>query len=53
MAGVGAVSVPVGMNEDGLPLALQLMAPWGQDAALLAAAKWIEQRVSFPRLRIL
>ncbi|XP_045126357.1 glutamyl-tRNA(Gln) amidotransferase subunit A, mitochondrial-like [Portunus trituberculatus] len=53
MAGVGAVSVPVGMNDDGLPLALQLMAPWGQDAALLAAAKWIEQRVTFPRLRIL
>lgn len=53
MAGVGAVSVPVGMSREGLPLALQLMAPWGQDDALLAAAKWIEQHVNFPRLCIL
>ncbi|KAG0726358.1 Glutamyl-tRNA(Gln) amidotransferase subunit A, mitochondrial [Chionoecetes opilio] len=50
MAGVGAVSVPVGMGRQGVPLALQLMAPRGHDAHLLAAAKWIEQHVNFPRL---
>ncbi|XP_050697251.1 LOW QUALITY PROTEIN: glutamyl-tRNA(Gln) amidotransferase subunit A, mitochondrial-like [Eriocheir sinensis] len=53
MAGVGAVSVPVGLSSEGLPLALQLMAPWGHDAALLTAAKWMEQHACCPRLRLL
>lgn len=50
MAGVPAISVPVALNPDGLPLSLQLMAPWGHDASLLSAAKWLELYVNFPRL---
>ncbi|KAK4302486.1 hypothetical protein Pmani_025443 [Petrolisthes manimaculis] len=50
MAGVPAINVPVALNLDGLPLSMQLMAPWGHDASLLSTAKWIEQHVNFPRL---
>ncbi|XP_042241099.1 glutamyl-tRNA(Gln) amidotransferase subunit A, mitochondrial-like [Homarus americanus] len=53
MAGVPAVNIPISLNTEGLPISLQLMAPWGQDAALLSAAKWIEQHVNFPRLQVL
>ncbi|XP_042872095.1 glutamyl-tRNA(Gln) amidotransferase subunit A, mitochondrial-like [Penaeus japonicus] len=53
MAGVPAVTVPVSLNEEGLPLSLQLMAPRGEDADLLSVAKWIEQHLKFPRLCIL
>ncbi|ROT78916.1 putative glutamyl-tRNA(Gln) amidotransferase subunit A, mitochondrial isoform X1 [Penaeus vannamei] len=52
MAGVPAVTVPVSLNGEGLPLSLQLMAPTNKDAALLSVAKWIEQRVNFPRMCI-
>jgi aspartyl-tRNA(Asn)/glutamyl-tRNA(Gln) amidotransferase subunit A len=47
MAGCPVISLPMGMNADGLPLGLQIMAPAGQDARVLAiaaayesAAKW-------------
>ncbi|XP_037800084.1 glutamyl-tRNA(Gln) amidotransferase subunit A, mitochondrial-like [Penaeus monodon] len=53
MAGVPAVTVPVSLNGEGLPLSLQLMAPTNKDAALLSVAKWIEQQMNFPRLCIL
>lgn len=53
MAGVPAVTVPVSLNGEGLPLSLQLMAPTNKDAALLSVAKWIEQHMNFPRLCIL
>jgi aspartyl-tRNA(Asn)/glutamyl-tRNA(Gln) amidotransferase subunit A len=38
MAGCPAISVPMGMNEVGLPLGLQLMAAKGQDEHLLSIA---------------
>jgi len=47
MAGCPAISLPMGLNTDGLPLGLLIMAPSGQDTRLLAiaaayesAAKW-------------
>jgi Asp-tRNA(Asn)/Glu-tRNA(Gln) amidotransferase A subunit family amidase len=47
MAGCPAISLPMGLNADGLPLGLLIMAPSGQDARLLgiaaayeSAAKW-------------
>jgi Asp-tRNA(Asn)/Glu-tRNA(Gln) amidotransferase A subunit family amidase len=47
MAGCPAISLPMGMNADGLPLGLQIMAPAGEDKRVLtiasayeAAAKW-------------
>ena len=43
LTGIPAISVPVGLDEDGLPLALQLQAAWGADALLLDAAEALER----------
>ncbi len=43
LAGIPAVSVPVGRSPDGLPVGVQLMAPAFQEALLLDAAQVIEQ----------
>jgi len=42
LTGIPAVSVPVGSAE-GLPIALQLQAAWGQDELLLDAAEALER----------
>lgn len=44
-AGVPALSIPCGTNSAGLPLGLQLIAPAGQDAALIALAQSIEPKL--------
>jgi len=42
LTGVPGISVPVGMHSSGLPIGLQLLAPWGQETRLLDAAERIE-----------
>jgi Asp-tRNA(Asn)/Glu-tRNA(Gln) amidotransferase A subunit family amidase len=42
LAGVPAISVPVGLSPEGLPVALQLIAAWGRDELLLDAAEALE-----------
>jgi Asp-tRNA(Asn)/Glu-tRNA(Gln) amidotransferase A subunit family amidase len=42
LTGIPAISVPVGLSE-GLPIALQLQAPWGRDELLLDAAEALER----------
>ena len=42
-AGTPAVSMPVGRTEDGLPLAVQLIARRGDDARLMSLAGWLER----------
>ena len=42
LTGVPAISVPVGIGPEGLPLALQLIAAWGRDELLLDAAEALE-----------
>jgi aspartyl-tRNA(Asn)/glutamyl-tRNA(Gln) amidotransferase subunit A len=42
MSGNPAISVPAGESE-GLPVGLQMVAPMGADAAMLAAAKAFEE----------
>jgi len=42
MAGCPAISLPMGLNADGLPLGLQIMAPVGQDKRVLAIASAYE-----------
>ena len=42
-AGVPAVSMPTGRTEDGLPLAVQLIARRGDDATLMSLAGWLER----------
>jgi aspartyl-tRNA(Asn)/glutamyl-tRNA(Gln) amidotransferase subunit A len=36
IAGIPAVSIPNGIDENGMSIGLQLMAPHGKDAELLA-----------------
>jgi len=40
LCGAPSLSLPIGFDQDGLPLSLQLVAPPGADAALLATAAW-------------
>jgi Asp-tRNA(Asn)/Glu-tRNA(Gln) amidotransferase A subunit family amidase len=43
LTGVPAISVPVGVSPEGLPVALQLIAAWGRDELLLDAAEALEE----------
>jgi Asp-tRNA(Asn)/Glu-tRNA(Gln) amidotransferase A subunit family amidase len=43
LAGVPAISVPCGLTADRLPIALQVLAPWGEDERLLDLAELLEQ----------
>ena len=43
LAGIPGVSVPVGFHSSGLPIGLQLLAPWGHESRLLDGAERIEQ----------
>jgi aspartyl-tRNA(Asn)/glutamyl-tRNA(Gln) amidotransferase subunit A len=43
LTGIPAVSVPVGLSDDGLPIGLQLQAAWGRDELLLDAAEALER----------
>lgn len=48
MAGIPAVTIPIRLSKNKLPLSLQLMAPNLRDRELLTTAKWIETNVKFP-----
>jgi Asp-tRNA(Asn)/Glu-tRNA(Gln) amidotransferase A subunit family amidase len=43
LTGIPAISVPVGLSGDGLPIGLQLQAAWGRDPLLLDAAEALER----------
>jgi len=43
LTGLPGISVPVGTHSSGLPMALQLQAPWGEEARLFDAAEHLEQ----------
>jgi Asp-tRNA(Asn)/Glu-tRNA(Gln) amidotransferase A subunit family amidase len=43
LTGTPAISVPVGLGAEGLPIGLQLQATWGRDALLLDAAEALER----------
>jgi indoleacetamide hydrolase len=43
LTGIPGISVPVGLHSNGLPMALQLQAPWGEEARLFDAAEHLEQ----------
>lgn len=51
LAGVAAASIPAGLAKDGLPLAVQLVAPAGRERLLLEVAARIESRRPFPTYR--
>ncbi|XP_066260722.1 glutamyl-tRNA(Gln) amidotransferase subunit A, mitochondrial [Euwallacea similis] len=48
MAGVPAVSVPIKLSSEGLPISLQLIGRNLSEPMLLAVAKYIESIVQFP-----
>lgn len=43
LTGVPAISVPVGLSSEQLPIALQLQGAWGRDELLLDAAEALER----------
>jgi len=44
--GLPAITLPVTRSQKGLPLGLQLVAPYRQDGALLHTARWVEQTLA-------
>ncbi|KAH1001447.1 hypothetical protein HUJ04_005467 [Dendroctonus ponderosae] len=48
MAGVPAVSIPIKLSSEGLPISVQLIGRNLSEPMLLAVAKYIEHVVSFP-----
>lgn len=49
LAGFPAASVPAGLSTDGLPLAVQVVVPPGQEGTILAILGQIEQLLPWPR----
>lgn len=50
MAGIPAISIPIRLSSNQMPISLQLMGPYLSEQTLLTVAKWIEQHVNFPHL---
>lgn len=50
--GLCAISLPVGLDGSGLPIGLQLAAPWGEEERLLAVALAAERVWGKPRDRL-
>ncbi len=42
-SGHPSMNLPVGIAEEGLPVGIQLVGPYGQEDRMLAAASWCEQ----------
>jgi aspartyl-tRNA(Asn)/glutamyl-tRNA(Gln) amidotransferase subunit A len=51
MTGVPALALPCGLTADGLPVGLQLVAPWWQEGRLLRAGLAYEEESGWHRLR--
>jgi len=51
MSGIPALSLPIQLSQRGLPLSLQLMAPFFDDNTLLDVALFVEKNVTFPQPR--
>jgi Asp-tRNA(Asn)/Glu-tRNA(Gln) amidotransferase A subunit family amidase len=45
LLGLPAISLPAGLGPSGLPLGVQLVGARRAEAALLAAAAWVEPRL--------
>ncbi len=47
VAGVPALALPCGFSRDGLPLSMQLIAGFNQEASLFALGHWYQQRTNW------
>jgi Asp-tRNA(Asn)/Glu-tRNA(Gln) amidotransferase A subunit family amidase len=45
LVGAPAISLPAGKSRNGLPLGIQLVGSWGDDARLLQTATWVERHL--------
>jgi len=45
--GAPAIALPAGIGPRGLPLGIQIVAPYGENLKLLRVAKWVERIVAF------
>ncbi|KAM9665161.1 glutamyl-tRNA(Gln) amidotransferase subunit A, mitochondrial isoform 1-T1 [Trichechus inunguis] len=52
MAGLPAVSIPVALSNQGLPVGLQFIGRAFCDQQLLTVAKWFEKQVQFPVIQL-
>ncbi|KAK7868350.1 hypothetical protein R5R35_013644 [Gryllus longicercus] len=52
LAGCPAVSVPIKLSKNGLPISLQLIGKFSDDRMLLSVGRFIEDAVKFPRLNL-
>lgn len=46
MTGLPALSLPCGFDAEGLPLSVQLVGRPGEDARVLATARWVERQLA-------
>jgi Asp-tRNA(Asn)/Glu-tRNA(Gln) amidotransferase A subunit family amidase len=51
-SGCPPITIPIKLSEKGLPLSLQIMAQNYREGVLLAVAKWLENMVDFPCLKL-
>ena len=47
LLGCPAISIPIGLSGEGLPLGMQLASSAGWDDSLLSVARWCEERLPF------
>ena len=50
--GVPAITIPSGWSSNGLPLGLQIVAPFGRDKTALQIAAWAEEALNWQPRRI-
>lgn len=50
VTGQPAITVPGGRSSDGLPIGVQIVAPWGREDLLVQAARFIEVAQPWPRV---
>lgn len=49
-SGCPAISIPIYLSKEGLPISLQIIGRNFEDDDLLQLANWLENTVSFPHL---
>uniref|UniRef100_A0A2C9JWC0 Glutamyl-tRNA(Gln) amidotransferase subunit A, mitochondrial n=1 Tax=Biomphalaria glabrata TaxID=6526 RepID=A0A2C9JWC0_BIOGL len=52
MAGVPAISLPLGLSKQGLPISLQISGPYFSESLMLSLAHWLESQAQFSHLNL-